>query len=72
MRDDPRRNLKWLEQQLQERQALETRQQQLQSQTESAQLELEALRRHHAVCSYRDAQLLREQTQIAIQTSMDA
>ena len=61
-----------LEQQLQERQALETRQQQLQSQTESAQLELEALRRHHAVCSYRDAQLLREQTQIAIQTSMDA
>jgi uncharacterized protein YhaN len=61
-----------LQQQLQDRQALEKRQQQLLSQTNSAQAELEALRRHQAVCTYRDAEQLREQTQIAMQTAMDA
>ena len=61
-----------LQQQLQDRQSLEKRHQQLLSQTESAQMELEALRRHQAVCTYRDAEQLREQTQIAMQTAMDA
>ena len=64
--------IRTLEQKLQDRQALEKRQMMLKQQAESAELELEELQRHRAVCGYRDAQTLREQTAVAMQTAMDA
>lgn len=66
------RNLEELEEQYRQRQSLEQKLLQLDKQSRSAQLELEALERHRNVCRWREARNHREQTDLAVQAAKDA
>lgn len=69
---DAQRQIGALQAQLSERQSLQQRLDQLQSQAESAREELAALERHKNVCAYREVQADREQTEAAVQAAKDA